>query len=77
MLDKIAELIRDYIGNDDIEITRDTDLMMDLGIASIDVLNLVADFEDYFEVKVDDKAISGFITVGDINDYIEDLLNTK
>lgn len=71
MLEKIAGIIREYLGNDDAEITEDTQLIEDLGIASLDMLNLANEFEDEFGVTIEDKDIVDIKTVGDVIRYIE------
>ena len=70
MNEKIAEVIREYLGDDELEITSETNLMTDLGIASIDVLNLANEFEEAFNIKIKDTDIPSLKTVGDIEKFI-------
>lgn len=72
MLEKVAGIIKEYLGNDDAEITEDTQLIEDLGIASLDMLNLANEFEDEFGVTIEDKDIVNIKTVGDVIRYIEE-----
>ena len=55
----------------DIDITRETNLTFDLGLKSIDLLELITDVEDEFGVEVTDEAVETIRTVGDLLDYID------
>ncbi len=71
MFDKTVEILKEYIDNDEIEITRDSALVDDLGLSSLEVINIVAAFEDEFGIEVPDRIIPTLRTVGDIVDYLE------
>ena len=72
MFDKTVEILKEYIDNDDIEITRDSALVDDLALSSLEVINIVAAFEDEFDIEVPDRIIPTLRTVGDIVDYLEE-----
>ena len=71
MFDKTVEILKEYIDNEEIEITKDSDLVDDLGLSSLEVINIVAAFEDGFGIEVPDRIIPTLRTVGDIVDYLE------
>ncbi len=71
MFDKTVEILKEYIDNEEIEITKDSDLVDDLGLSSLEVINIVAAFEDEFGIEVPDRIIPTLRTVGDIVDYLE------
>ena len=71
MFDKTVEILKEYIDNDEVEITRDSALVDDLGLSSLEVINIVAAFEDEFGIEVPDRIIPTLRTVGDIVDYLE------
>ena len=50
---------------------KSTELVNDLGLNSLDVINVVVAFEDEFSIEIPDRAINNFHTVGDIADYLE------
>lgn len=50
-------------------LTSDTKLR-DLGIDSLDAMDLVFDFEDEFKIAIPDEAVQQMATVGDVIDAI-------
>ena len=56
------------------KITRDTDIMNDLGADSLDFVELIMMLEDEYGVNVTDESIYEHKTVGDIADFIESLI---
>jgi len=68
--EKLLEMIRNVCASD-VEVTRDTNLTFDLGLKSIDLLELVTDVEDEFGIEVSDEAVESIHTVGELMDYIQ------
>lgn len=66
MLEKLTQIIRDYTGNQSIELSEETMLSGDLGLSSLDLVNLAAEIEDEFDIEIPDRAIKNIKTVGDI-----------
>ncbi|MBR3905557.1 MAG: acyl carrier protein, partial [Clostridia bacterium] len=54
------------------EVTADKRLVEDLKADSANVMVLIMDLEDAFDMMVDDTAINTLKTVGDVVKYIED-----
>jgi acyl carrier protein len=52
-------------------ITLDAELASDLGINSIELADLVMMCEEKFDLVIEDEDLHGFITVGDVVDYLE------
>jgi acyl carrier protein len=71
MFERAVAILKEHIDNDEIEITRDSALVDDLALSSLEVINIVADFEDEFDIEVPDRVIPSLRTVGDIVDYLE------
>ena len=71
MFDRTVEILEDFVESDT-EITRDSALVDDLGLSSLEVISIVAAFEDEFEIEVPDRIIPTLRTVGDIVDYLEE-----
>ena len=65
-----VSILKEYCEIDG-EITRDSALTDDLGLSSLDVINIVAEFEDEFDIEIPDRIIPTLRTVGDIVDYLE------
>ncbi|NLX82595.1 MAG: acyl carrier protein [Clostridiales bacterium] len=53
------------------KVTRDARLVEDLGADSANVMVLIMDLEDQFNMQVEDSAITTLKTVGDVVDYIK------
>ena len=52
-------------------ITLDAELASDLGINSIELADLVMLCEEKFDLTIEDEDLHGFITVGDVVEYLE------
>lgn len=70
MLEKLTQIVRDYTGNQAIELTENTMLLGDLGLSSLDLVNLAAEIEDEFDIEIPDRAIKSIKTVKDVIDFI-------
>ena len=71
MFEQIKEILTKYV-SPEIEITETSTLTSDLGLSSFDLMEIVADFEDKFDVEVADRDIRKLTKVQDIIDYITD-----
>jgi acyl carrier protein len=68
MFDEIKEIISKYT---EVEtITEDLSLTQGLKLTSLDVVSMVGDFEDVFDIEIVDEDIMQMKTVGDILDYL-------
>ena len=72
MFEKTVEILRDTLGDDDIEITMDSSLVDDLGLSSLEVISLVSSFEDEFDIEIPDRLIPKMRTVKDVVTYLEE-----
>jgi len=70
MLEKLQELVRNYMDDDSVVITGGT-VMSDLGLNSFDMVELVCEAEEMFDVEIPDRVIATFKTVQDVIDYLE------
>ena len=73
MLEKLTNIIREHTGDNSIEINEDMDLKADLGLNSLDLVNLACVVEDEFDIEIPDRIIPGFVTVGDIEAYLSEM----
>lgn len=72
--EKIKEIIVENIGCDESEVTMEANLSDDLGMDSLDAVELNMGIEEELGVKIEDEDIAKLATVGDIVKYIEDKL---
>ena len=71
MLDRIIEIINEQLNIDDAVITEETSLKDDLGVDSLDLLELVMAFEEEYNIELNPEELEGIQTVGDVMDYIK------
>ena len=72
MLEAIKEILIQYTEVEKSLITEDSNLQNDLELNSFDVMNIVVDFEDTFDIEIPDEDVSGLVTVKDIEEYLAD-----
>ena len=78
MLERVKEIITEQLNLDGVEITEESSFKDDLGADSLDIVELVMDFESAFGIEIsDDDAGEKISTVGDAVKYIENRLNEK
>ncbi|MBR0420719.1 MAG: acyl carrier protein [Erysipelotrichaceae bacterium] len=70
MMKQLQDLIRDYTGNDEIVLTEEMSLVNDLELSSLDVISLIGNIEDTFDIQVEDEDIVKLLTVKDVVEYI-------
>lgn len=71
MLDKIKDIICNYIAVEPEEITQDSKFLSDLGLSSLDLAMLSVEIEKEFGVTIAPKTFAAVKTVGGIVEYIE------
>lgn len=69
MFDKVKEIISKYTEAENI--TEDLSLTNDLALTSLDVVSMVGDFEDAFDIEIADEDVMQIKTVGDILEYLK------
>ena len=72
MLERVVDILSEFtvLGKD--EITEQSSLIVDLGLNSLDVMNVVVAFEEEFDIEIPDQKIKDLVTVGDITKYLEE-----
>lgn len=73
MLEKIKELICNYVEVNREEITEDSRFIEDLGFNSYDFVSMLGELEEEFGVTVDENDILEIHTVGEAVDYLTKL----
>lgn len=71
----VFEYIRDLLSTqfktDKDKITLDTDIIEELGADSLDLVDLIMNIEEKYNITVEDDAALGLKKVKDVVDYIE------
>jgi len=69
--EKVIEIVSEQLGAPKEEVLRDRVFVDDLKADSLDVVELVMEFEDEFDITIPDDHYEKMRTVGDAVDYIE------
>ncbi|GAA9635368.1 hypothetical protein HpHA98_09230 [Helicobacter pylori] len=71
LFEKVRSIIADQIGVDASRITLKTEFVRDLGVDSLDVVELVMALEEEFDIEIPDEQAEKIVNVGDVVRYIE------
>ena len=69
MLELIQKIIFNVTGKTNI--TPDTDFIKDLELNSFDVMNIICEFEDYFDVSIPTRDVWQLHNVSDVMSYMK------
>ena len=75
MIDKMRELITNYVDVSPAEISEDSKFIDDLGFNSYDFMSFLGEIEDEFDIEVDESDALKTHTVGEAIKYIESEVN--
>lgn len=70
MLEKTIEILSKHV-KEGIEINPESALVADLGLTSLDIVDIIVSFEDEFDMEIPDQIIPSLSTVQDIANYLE------
>ncbi len=68
--DKVMSIVSEQMGINKAEITREVSFINDLNADSLDIVELVMELEDSFEMQIPDEEAEKIKTVGQAIDYI-------
>ena len=72
MIAKLKELLVTTVDvKEDVQLTEDTVILRDLGVDSLEMIELVCAVEEEFDIEIADKKIKSLVTIGDLIKYIE------
>lgn len=66
----VIDIISNYTKVSKEEIHADSGLISDLGLNSLDIVNAIVDFEEAFEIEIEDRNVMTFRTIEDVVKYI-------
>lgn len=75
--DEIKRILHDYACVDENAIQPDSNLQTGLMLNSLDVVNVIVEFEETFGIEIEEEDIRTFTTVSDIVDYIDSKAGLK
>lgn len=72
IFDRVQKIIVDLLAIDPSRVTRDARFREDLEADSLDLVELIMEFEDEFGGEISDEDAQKITTVGEAVDYIEE-----
>jgi len=69
--EKVKEIIVETVSCDEDAVTLEANLKDDLGLDSLDAVELNMALEEAFEISISDEELVKFVTVKNIVDYID------
>ncbi len=74
MYEQLKQILVEDLNIDEKRITPDSELVGDLEINSIDLADLVMKFEEMYEIEIPEEQLVKFVTVGDVANYLEEVV---
>lgn len=71
--DKVKEVFVETINCNEDDVKLEATLTDDLGMDSLDAVELVMALEETFEISIEEDKVATFVTVQDIVNYIESI----
>ncbi|MBM7698362.1 acyl carrier protein [Kurthia huakuii] len=71
VLERVSKVVVDRLGVDESEVKPEASFREDLGADSLDVVELVMEFEEEFDMQIEDEDAEKIQTVGDAVTFIE------
>lgn len=71
MIEKLRDILSEYITGNTDDITEKTELRGELGLTSLDLINIAVAIEDKLGVAIPDRQVSMLRTVGDVVRFLE------
>jgi acyl carrier protein len=69
--ERVIEIVCENLGVNKEQVTRSTSFQEDMGADSLDIVELVMELEEEFEITIPDDQAEKIKTVGEAIDYIE------
>ena len=77
MLEKLAEIICNYVEVEPSDIHENSRFMEDLGFTSFDFMSMLGELEDEFDIEISQQEATDIRTVGQAAKYLEKLAECR
>lgn len=71
MLENVIDILTKFTELEKDKMSKQSNLVIDLGLNSLDIISMVVAFEDEFNIEIPDQKIKDLVTIGDIVEYLE------
>ena len=72
MFETIKDILKQYTEADESAITEEANLQNDLALNSLDLMNIIVEFEEQFGIQIADEDVGNLVTVKDIEKYLNE-----
>ncbi len=72
IFEKLKEIIVNQLGVDEENVKEEATFVDDLSADSLDIVELVMNIEEEFEIEIPDEDAEKIVTVGDVVNYIKE-----
>ena len=72
MFDKVRDIILEYVDLPKDEIKPETKFLADMAMNSLDIMTMVGQMEDEFDVTIETEDLNDIFTVQDLVDYLNE-----
>ena len=69
--DKVKNIVVDKLGVEESRVVPEANFLDDLGADSLDIVELIMEFEEEFDIEISDEDAETITTVGAAIDYID------
>lgn len=79
LIDELKKIVKPYVQDNAVfdKLTEDTDFIKDLKINSANLVDVILDVEDAFDIEIDNESMENMLTVKAAMDIITTKLNEK
>ncbi len=75
IFESVKKVVMEAIDEEGKVITEDTSIVDELGLDSLDIVEMLMALEEEFDISIDDSVAEKFVKVSDVIDYIEKAKN--
>jgi acyl carrier protein len=75
--ERVVDIVCENLGVNKEQVTRSTSFIEDMGADSLDIVELVMELEEEFDIQIPDDQAEKIKTVGEAVDYIEAAVKNK
>lgn len=72
MFDKVCDIILEYVDIPREDIKPETKFLADMAMNSLDIMTMVGQMEDEFDVTIETEDLNDIFTVQDLVDYLNE-----
>lgn len=77
IFEKVKEVIKEQLDVEDEKIVMEASFIEDLGADSLDIVELIMNLEDKFEIEIEDQEAEKLSTVEDVVNFIKNKKENK